>query len=70
MHSSRSPARANFAIMMECTPESGHCNSVFTLCGFRILCTVLYTFMVNLVSQSFSISVNSKKGLISFMFYN
>ncbi len=27
------PARADFCIVMECTPESGHCHSECTLCG-------------------------------------
>ncbi len=26
-----SPVRANFPIMMECTPESGHCHSMYSV---------------------------------------
>jgi hypothetical protein len=29
-----SPARANFSIMMACTPESGGCHSLCVLCGY------------------------------------
>jgi hypothetical protein len=31
MHPPSLPAWANFSIMMECTPESGRCHSVYTL---------------------------------------
>jgi hypothetical protein len=33
LHPSPSPGWANFSIMMECTPESGNCHSVCTLCA-------------------------------------
>jgi hypothetical protein len=33
VHSSSTPARADFSIMMECTPEIGYCHSVCTLCS-------------------------------------
>jgi hypothetical protein len=33
VHAPPSPAKADFPIMMECTPELGHCHSVCTLCS-------------------------------------
>ncbi len=40
VHPSPSPAWANFPVMMESTPESGHCHSVFVLC-VRTLLSIL-----------------------------
>jgi hypothetical protein len=36
VHLPPTQARADFSIMMDCTPEIGHCHSVYTLCSQHV----------------------------------
>jgi hypothetical protein len=42
VHPPPSPARANFTLMTECTPESSGCNSVYSVVLICIISSVAY----------------------------
>ncbi len=56
-----SPGWANFSIMMECTPESGRCHSVYTLWTYLICWPDLRSHILTVISRLPETSVLSEK---------
>jgi hypothetical protein len=61
MHPPPSPARANFTLITECTPESSGCNSVYSVVQNVVICS---EYRVYLPSNPL-ISITPSKPLMS-----